>query len=274
MQSTEQNLELVVVDHLDGILLHALSYRLARQQGKDVDSRVIVRCKVQCGDKDKVSAFSSLMRHCREVELRRLQVDGDIGWEGWAVLREALSLRLHDIPRLNTCFRTYLASARKEDLRAIWECLSHSLNFCDFLKFEKQRGEEGWNALERFLDFTDEEWRSRKRALLSIMPEHLFVNREQWQHPLANLAVGPVLVHLGEALVEVQLQQPGGQGLQNALQQAMLFHPAFWLEPELDQAGDVQDDMGQADQVEDVQDVNQAGKVQDEEGQGHDIDDH
>ena len=161
MQSTEQNLELVVVDHLDGILLHALSYRLARQQGKDVDSRVIVRCKVQCGDKDKVSAFSSLMRHCREVELRRLQVDGDIGWEGWAVLREALSLRLHDIPRLNTRFRTYLASARKEDLRAIWECLSHSLNFCDFLKFEKQRGEEGWNALEQLLDFTDEEWRAR-----------------------------------------------------------------------------------------------------------------
>ena len=87
------------------------------------------------------------------------------------------------------------------------------------------------------------------------------MNWEHWQLPLANLAVGPVEVHLGETLVEVQ--QPGGQGLQNALQQAMLFHPAF--------TGDVQDDLGQADQV---QDVNQAGKVQDEEGQGHDIDNH
>ena len=57
MQSTEQNLELVVVDHLDGILLIAVSFRVARQQGKDVDSRVTVRSKM-CGDKETVSAIS------------------------------------------------------------------------------------------------------------------------------------------------------------------------------------------------------------------------
>ena len=65
MKSTEQNLELVFVDHLTDQLLSAVGFRLARQQEKDVDSRVIVRCKLQCGDKDKVVAFSSLMRHCR-----------------------------------------------------------------------------------------------------------------------------------------------------------------------------------------------------------------
>ena len=78
MKSTEQNLELVVVDHLACHLLSAVGFRLVRQQDKDVDSRVIVRCKIQCGDKDKVSAFSSLMWNCQRVELHHLQVDGDI----------------------------------------------------------------------------------------------------------------------------------------------------------------------------------------------------
>ena len=65
MQSAEQNLELVVVDKiLSGHLLSAVASRLARQQGKGVDSRVIVRVPgIQCEDKDSASAISSLMQH-------------------------------------------------------------------------------------------------------------------------------------------------------------------------------------------------------------------
>ena len=43
------------------------------------------------------------LQHCRMVDLHGLlQVDGNIGWEGWAALTEALSWRLHDIPHFNT----------------------------------------------------------------------------------------------------------------------------------------------------------------------------
>ena len=99
------------------------------------------------------------------------------------------------------------------------------------MKFQKQRGEEGWNALERFLDFTDEEWRLRKRrrATLGLEP-HV--------HPIDNLGVGPVVLYLGDTgdQVKMQMQEPGRQGFMDALQQVQLFHPAFGSE--LDQVED------------------------------------
>ena len=84
------------------------------------------------------------------VDLRGvLLVLKDIGCEGWAALREALSWQLHDVPHLDSNLKINLASARKEDLRDIWEGLSLSWKSSgDQLKFEKQRGEEGWNALD------------------------------------------------------------------------------------------------------------------------------
>ena len=99
---------------------------------------------------------------------------------------------------------------------------------------EAERGEEGWNALERFLDFSDEEWRlrTRKRATLGLEP-HV--------HPIDNLGVGPVVLYLGDTQVEMQMQASGRQGFKDALQQVQLFHPAFGPEPELDQVEDVQD---------------------------------
>ena len=242
--------------------------RLARQQNKNVDSRVIVRRIIHCDDKKTAFAISSVLQHCRMVDLRgQLLVKGDIGLEGWAALREALSCRLHDVPHLDTHLKINLASARKEDLRAIWECLSLSWKSSgDQLKFEKQRGEEGWNALERFSDLTNEEWKARKRAILRVKPEDLFVNGEQWHLPLTSLAAGQqVVVHLGYTEVEVEMEKPGSHGLVQAMQQAVLFHPAFGQQPELDQVEAGQ--AGQVDQVEDLDEVEQAALVQDEVGQ-------
>ena len=237
LQSTEQNLELVVVHKiLSGHLLSAVASRLTRQQpGKDV----IVWCSgIQCEDKNSASAISSLMQHCRQPNFCHLLVKEDIGREGWAALREASSWRA--IPHLDTCLKINMTSARREDLRAIWERLSHSWKSSgDQMKFQRLRGEEGWNALERFLDFTDEEWklRKRKRATLGLDP-HV--------HPIDNLGIGPVVLYLRDTQVEMQMQKSGRQGFQDALQQVQLFHPAFGPEPELDQVDDVQDDVRQA----------------------------
>ena len=51
--------------------------------------------------------------------------------------------------------------AKREDVRAVWEAISHSLliNYMnDRVEFEKERGEEGWQALELFLNTPDKEW--------------------------------------------------------------------------------------------------------------------
>ena len=167
MGSTEQNLEMVMVKDLHYPLLPAVGSRLvaplppipslfksspniisrlARQKGKDVNSRVIVR-RLACCNKETAFAMSSVLQHCQKVDLLglgQMAVEGDLGVEGWAALREALSCRLHDVPHLDTHLKINLASARKEDLRAIWECLSLSWKSSgDQLKFMKQRGEEG-----------------------------------------------------------------------------------------------------------------------------------
>ena len=91
MASTEQILELVVVDTLSNHLLSAVASRLARQQGFDVDTKVVVRSNIQCQGEERAVDISSLMQNCRSVEVRgNLQVSKDIGKEGWAALREAM----------------------------------------------------------------------------------------------------------------------------------------------------------------------------------------
>ena len=91
MSTTEQNLELVVVDRLWDQILTAVGSRLARQQGKDVESRVVVRVGILCMGEECANALSSVMQHCSVVDLRgHLEVDTDIREKGWTALREAL----------------------------------------------------------------------------------------------------------------------------------------------------------------------------------------
>ena len=232
MDSTEQNLKLIVVDILRTHLLTAVGSRLARQQmSANVDTRIVVQSKILCLGEDCISAINSLLQHCGKVDLHGLlEVGRDIRREGWAALRQALSWRLHDIPHLDTGFKSYLTSARKEDLRGIWECISLSWKFREVfrgepfeLEFEKQTGDKGLAALERFVDMTNEEWGARKKARLAIQTEQLSLNGQ------------PIVLNIGAVEVEVQMQEPGLQGLNKALQQLMLFHPAFGPQPELDQ---------------------------------------
>ena len=60
----------------------------------------------------------------------------------------------------------YMVSATREDLRTIWHCLSHT---CWLLfshekvkAFERQNGEDAWQALEQFLDLGDIEGKARQ----------------------------------------------------------------------------------------------------------------
>ena len=96
----------------------------------------------------------SVLKNCQIVDLGGLLHVGDIGREGWAALREALqSEQLHDIPQIDSCGKSNVTSARREDLRAIWRCLCLSWKFSGHLEvFDKKRGEEGWSALGQFLD--------------------------------------------------------------------------------------------------------------------------
>ena len=245
MGSTRLILEWVAVNHLSDHILSAVASRLTRQQSIDVDTKVVVRSNILCEGEESASAISALMQHCRRLDLGvhgHLKVAKDIGREGWTALREALSWRLHDVPHLYTGCKIYVASARREELRAIWECLSLSWSFRgDGEVFARQRGEEGWRSLEQFLDLTNEEWRAAKRAAalahqqamgapLHLVPgqlEHLIAvdeNGQQVHIPVANLAANvPVAFHVGPggAQVQVAMPQPGEAGLIQALQQAM-----------------------------------------------------
>jgi len=282
MDSTEQNLKLIVVDLLSSHLLTAVGSRLARQQTSaadlvvrfpnslcchrgsanlttDVDTRLVVRSKIQCLGEECISAINSILQHCGKVDLHGpLEVDRDIRREGWAGLRQALSWRLHDIPHLDTGFKSYVTSARREDLRAIWECISLSWKFSGVfrggdlleLEFEKQMGDKGLAALERFVDLTNEEWAARKKARLAIQTEHLSLNGHPIQLPFENAALQPIVLKIGEVQVEVKMQEPGIRGLNKALQQLMLFHPAFGPQSELDQGEERQEEVRHVEDVE------------------------
>ena len=207
MSSTEQKVELVVVDHLKCRLLFALGSRLARQQGSDVETRVVVRSSIQCPGKSSASAVCSVLQHSQIVDLGPgglLRVSEDIGRDGWTALQEALSSdHLHDIPQLDTCYKSCVASARAEDVRAIWRCLSLSWKFSgDHEVFEKGTGKDGWGALEQFLDFTQEEWRAAAKRATRRLAQVLFENREQVDLPVD---MGPVDIAMDMGLQDLPM---------------------------------------------------------------------
>ena len=172
MGTTEQTFNWIDTKDLKDPLLSAVASRLTRQGDKvdfhNVDShpKVAVRSHILCEGEESALAISSLMQHCRTLNLRSLKVAKDIGTEGWAALRRALSSKQHHVPHIDVGFKIYLASARREDVRAIWECVSHSWAFSgEFELFEgEDGGEEGWRTLEQFLDLTKADWIVVKRA--------------------------------------------------------------------------------------------------------------
>ena len=166
MGSTEQTFNWIETKDLKDPLLSAVASRLTRQgdnvdiHNVDIHPKVLVRSHILCGGEESALAISSLMQHCRRLNLRSLKVAKDIGTEGWAALRRALSSKQHHVPHLDVGFKIYLASARREDVRAIWECVSHSWEFSgeNVVLEGEDGGEEGWRTLEQFLDLTKAEW--------------------------------------------------------------------------------------------------------------------
>ena len=185
MESAEQLLELVVVDYYFPLSL--LASRLKRQKDRGLLAKFIVRKGITIRFKGDVSSFSSVVQHCQEVDLQCLEVVRDLEQEGWTTLRGALSAPSCALACLETLSKGTMTSARREDLRAIWECVTLSWNvpaerlggLGGSLVFEKSRGGEGLAALERFLDMTNGEWVARRGKAQSVRSSHLFVNGQQ-----------------------------------------------------------------------------------------------
>ena len=147
----------------EGAFLEALINRLTRQ----VDQGVEVVASVKAGylgfDEEVADKISFLMQHCR-VEVRFVKsasfVDMDLDWSG---LRRALTSGSgrQEVGTVLAGWKGDAKRANREDLRAVWEAISHSLLISymwDEVEFKKERGEEGWQALEQFLDTPDQDW--------------------------------------------------------------------------------------------------------------------
>ena len=160
METTEQKVEKVVVRVLGNLVLAALESRLFRQQDlmDPWGTPVGVETKVDatrlfCNSKESAEAISTLMQYCQRVDVRGplfIWDQVDIGVEGWAALGKALSW---DFVDWIVSFKVSLASARREDLRAIWECATHGW---EVLEDNTVKRFEEWDLFERFLDGEDD----------------------------------------------------------------------------------------------------------------------
>ena len=258
MESAEQLLELVVVDYYFPLPL--LASRLKRQRDRGLLSKFIIRKRITVMFIRDLSSFSSVVQHCQEVDLQCLEIVRDLGQKGWTTLRGALSAPSCALACLEMLSKETMTFARREDLRAIWECVTLSWRFPaerlgglgGSLVFEKRRGAEGLAALERFLDMTNGEWVARRGKAQAVRSSHLFVNgqqvlaedvvvpghedsedseagvnEEEEATPYDHLAAELVVFEVDKVLVEMQMLEPGWPGLRNAFQQVVLFHPAF-----------------------------------------------
>ena len=102
--------------------------------------------------------FVNVDHHHYAPRTRDLKVDP---YGTWRALRKALAWGKHEVASVRGGYKCDHQKANREDLRAIWEAISHSLvifYMFDEREFEKERGEEGWQALEQFIDAPDKEW--------------------------------------------------------------------------------------------------------------------
>ena len=153
--TTEQKVEKVVVRVLLDLELAALESRLFRQQdlvdpwGTPVGSDVRVDVSnLACSSKESATALSTLLQYCYSVDVQdALIIVVDIGIEGWAALGKALSQNC--VNRI-VSYKVSLTSARREDLRAIWECATYGR----WIVLDGNTAEvfEEWDLFEEFLD--------------------------------------------------------------------------------------------------------------------------
>ena len=139
--------ERVVIDFLEEAELADLNSRLLRQQGLGVETKVDVS-KLVCNSKESAEAIATIMQHCQSVDVQNaLFIDVDIGIEGWAALGKALSWK--DVDWIDS-YKVCMASARREDLKAIWEGANNGWE----VWLDKKRSQvfQEWDQFEKCLD--------------------------------------------------------------------------------------------------------------------------
>ena len=146
MGTTLQKVQRVVVDDLEEPWLADLQSRLLRQQDLGVDTELDVS-GLFCKSKEDAEAMSTLMQLCQWVDVQdALGIEVDIGTEGWTALGEALSWK--SVGAIAS-FKVHMASARKEDLKAILEGVTYGWR----ILLDDGRTElfEDWDEFENFL---------------------------------------------------------------------------------------------------------------------------
>ena len=157
METTEQKVEEVVVRVLDEFLMSALESRLFRQQdladpwGTPVGLETKVDAsRLDCNSRESAEVISTLMQYCQSIEVHgQLFIWADIGIEGWAALGSALS---ENFVNLIVSYKKSTASARREDLRSLWECATHGWGVLLGENVLQLHLFEEWDLFERFLD--------------------------------------------------------------------------------------------------------------------------
>ena len=194
MVTTEQKVQRVVIDFLEEDELVNLNSHLLRHQDMGEDTKVDVS-KLICNSKESAEAISTMMQHCQSVNVQNaLFVDVDIGTEGWAALRGAISgLKVGFVH----CDKEAMLSARREDLKAIWDNIvdgwtvwlfSEDFEGVSGPNFEGGKGWErgegfskhlhDWKLVEQCLDMSNEEWNNLHPAEPSSDEEEWFSTGE------------------------------------------------------------------------------------------------
>ena len=153
--STEQKVERVWVSDLEELELESLQARLFRQQDQvdpwgtpmGVDTKVEVS-RLYCNSKEMAKAISNLLQYCHRVDVQdALIIQVDIGTEGWAALGKAL---YQNVVNRIISNKGDMASAKREDLWAIWECATNGWEV--WINDNTSAWFDEWDLFEEFLD--------------------------------------------------------------------------------------------------------------------------
>ena len=156
MGTVLQKVQWVVADILVESELLDLDSRLIRQFGTEeedpnhpeVEVNVDV-AQIVCKSQESAEAISTLMLFSERVDVQDcLYVSEDIGVEGWSWLRDAFSMK--DVAWLASRLDD-MASARREDLRAIFDYTTHGFEVC-LDSWEESEEFQDWNQIENCLN--------------------------------------------------------------------------------------------------------------------------
>ena len=129
--TTQQSLKSMVdVNVVNGSLLPAISSRMSRQK-EIVSSIQILWGSFHIKDKSSVEAFVTLLKADR-VYVKRLDVGGEIGEEGWQTLNRALQGKNHVVGEVFIS-RQSLAYARDISIKGIWDATTRGFSILNFM---------------------------------------------------------------------------------------------------------------------------------------------